>query len=113
MFLHGNGERGDAKADLDYVLTNGPLYEAWIQKRDLPFIIIAPQLPMYGMDEKADYLKRRTRAQIPVRLEHGVPDRPPDVPRPGESRQTRNEPLSRRGRTDRRTQVNPPGCSRD
>jgi len=78
MFLHGNGERGDAKADLDYLLVNGPLYEAWIQKRDLPFIIIAPQLPMYGMDQKADYLKKRTRAQIPTRLERGVPERPPE-----------------------------------
>ena len=78
MFLHGNGERGDAKADLDYLLKNGPLYEAWIQKRDLPFIIVAPQLPMYGMDAKADYLKKRTRAEIPARLEHGVPARPPE-----------------------------------
>jgi pimeloyl-ACP methyl ester carboxylesterase len=78
LFLHGNGERGDAKADLDYLLKNGPLYEAWIQKRDLPFIIIAPQLPMYGMDEKADYLKKRTRAEIPRRLDSGVPERPPE-----------------------------------
>jgi pimeloyl-ACP methyl ester carboxylesterase len=76
LFLHGNGERGDAKAELDYLLKNGPLYEAWIQKRDLPFIVIAPQLPMYGMDEKADYLKKRTRAEIPERLGTGVPDRP-------------------------------------
>lgn len=78
LFLHGNGERGDAKADLDYLLKNGPLYEAWIQKRDLPFIIVAPQLPMYGMDEKAEYLKKRTRAEIPKRLGSGVPDRPPE-----------------------------------
>ena len=78
LFLHGNGERGDAKADLDYLLKNGPLYEAWIQKRDLPFIIVAPQLPMYGMDEKAEYLKKRTRAEIPKRLENGVPERPPE-----------------------------------
>src|SRR5690606_38233927 len=40
LFLHGNGERGDGKYDLDYVLTHGPLYEAWVQKRDLPFIMI-------------------------------------------------------------------------
>jgi predicted peptidase len=82
LFLHGNGERGDAKADLDYLLKNGPLYEAWIQKRDLPFIVVAPQLPMYGMDEKADYLRKRTRAEIPVRLEHGVPERPPEFATP-------------------------------
>lgn len=76
LFLHGNGERGDGKADLDYLLKNGPLYEAWIQKRDLPFIIVAPQLPMYGRDEYADYLKHRTRTEIPTRLDVGVPPRP-------------------------------------
>jgi predicted peptidase len=82
LFLHGNGERGDAKADLDYLLKNGPLYEAWIQKRSLPFIVVAPQLPMYGMDAKADYLKHRTRAEIPVRLERGVPPRPEEFSTP-------------------------------
>jgi predicted peptidase len=76
LFLHGNGERGDAKADLDYLLKNGPLYEAWIQKRELPFIILAPQLPMYGQDEKAEYLKHRSREEIPMRLAEGVPPRP-------------------------------------
>jgi predicted peptidase len=76
LFLHGNGERGDAKAELDYLLQNGPLYEAWIQKRDLPFLIVVPQLPMYGRDATADYLRNRTRAQIPVRLAQGVPERP-------------------------------------
>jgi predicted peptidase len=50
LFLHGDGERGDGKAQLDFVLTHGPLYEAWIQKRDLPFLIISPQLPMFGRD---------------------------------------------------------------
>jgi predicted peptidase len=82
LFLHGNGERGDAKAELDYLLKNGPLYEAWIQKRDLPFIVIAPQLPMYGMDEKADYLEKRTRAEIPERLANGVPERPAEFATP-------------------------------
>jgi poly(3-hydroxybutyrate) depolymerase len=83
LFLHGNGERGDAKADLDYLLKNGPLYEAWVQKRDLPFIVVAPQLPMYGMDEKADYLRKRTRAEIPVRLEgDDVPERPAEFATP-------------------------------
>jgi predicted peptidase len=82
LFLHGNGERGDAKADLDYLLKNGPLYEAWIQKRELPFIVLAPQLPMYGMDAKADYLKKRTRAEIPERLANGVPARPAEFATP-------------------------------
>jgi hypothetical protein len=52
---------------------NGPLYEACIQKRDLPLIVVAPQLPMYGRDAYADYLKNRTRGEIPVRLAAGTP----------------------------------------
>ncbi len=75
LFLHGNGERGDGKGELDYVLAHGPLYEAWIQKRDLPFVILSPQLPMFGMGE-VDYIKNRTPAQIPKRLPNGVPARP-------------------------------------
>jgi predicted peptidase len=84
LFLHGNGERGDAREDLDYLLKNGPLYEAWIQKRALPFIVLAPQLPMYGQDEYASYLKHRSRTEIPVRLASGVPAREPrfDTPSP-------------------------------
>jgi predicted peptidase len=78
LFLHGNGERGDAKADLDFLLVNGPLYEAWIQKRDVPFVIVAPQLPMFGQDATADYLKHRTRDGIPERLAAGTPPRPPN-----------------------------------
>lgn len=77
LFLHGNGERGDAKAELDFLLVNGPLYEAWVQKRDLPFIIVAPQLPMYGQDAVADYLRNRPRDAIPQRLAVGTPARPP------------------------------------
>ena len=67
LFLHGNGERGDGKKDLDYVLVHGPLFEAWCQKRDLPFVIISPQLPMFGQGD-VDYIKNRNRAQIPERL---------------------------------------------
>ena len=33
IYLHGDGERGNGKEDLDYVLGYGPLYEAWIQKK--------------------------------------------------------------------------------
>jgi predicted peptidase len=75
MFLHGNGERGNGLDELDYVLIHGPLYEAWIQKKDLPFIMIVPQLHMFGLDKKIDYIGNRTRAQIPVRLAEGVPER--------------------------------------
>jgi len=76
LFLHGNGERGDGKAELDYVLIHGPLFEAWCQKRDLPLVIISPQLPMYDQGE-VDYIKKRTRAQIPQRLVNGINPYPP------------------------------------
>lgn len=82
LFLHGNGERGNAKDELDYVLIHGPLYEAWIQKRDLPFIMIVPQLPMYGMDEMAEYIRNRSKDDIPKRLDEGVPPRPEEFPTP-------------------------------
>jgi predicted peptidase len=75
LFLHGNGERGDGKGELDYVLAHGPLFEAWCQKRDLPFVIISPQLPMFSMGE-VDYIKNRSPAQIPRRLPEGINARP-------------------------------------
>lgn len=75
LFLHGNGERGNGTTELDFVMVHGPLYEAWIQKRDLPFIIIGPQLHMFGMDQYADYLADRTMDQLPKRFEKGVPER--------------------------------------
>lgn len=78
MFLHGNGERGNGKDELDFVLIHGPLYEAWIQRRDLPFIIISPQLPMFGLDTVGiDYLTNRNPEIIPKRLASGTPDRDP------------------------------------
>jgi predicted peptidase len=82
LFLHGDGSRGDGKAELDYVMRNGPLYEAWVQKRDLPFIIIAPQLPTYGREATVEFLKNRTRKDIPERLEQGVPPRPTEMATP-------------------------------
>ncbi|MCA0894367.1 carboxylesterase family protein [Microbulbifer agarilyticus] len=75
LFLHGNGERGDGRQDLDFVLMHGPLYEVWAQKRDLPFIIIAPQLHMFGMDKKFAYIANRSRDSIPSRQEQGTPER--------------------------------------
>ncbi len=77
MFLHGNGERGNGKDELDYAMVHGPLYEAWVQKRDLPFIMIVPQLPMFGMDKKGlGYIDHRDTSWIPRRLAEGVPPRP-------------------------------------
>ncbi len=61
MFLHGGGERGNGLDDLKYTLMHGPLMEAWIQGRDLPFIIINPQLPLFDRPEpKRDPLPERT-----------------------------------------------------
>ena len=76
LFLHGNGERGDGKAELDYVLKHGPLFEAWVQKKNLPFIIISPQMPMFDQGE-VSYIKNRTRAEIPQRLPAGINPYPP------------------------------------
>ena len=76
LFLHGNGERGDGKAELDYVLKHGPLFEAWAQKKDLPFVIISPQMPMYDQGE-VSYIKNRTPAEIPRRLPAGINPYPP------------------------------------
>ena len=45
LFLHGAGERGDGLADLEKVLAHGPLMESWVLRRDLPFVIVAPQAP--------------------------------------------------------------------
>lgn len=76
MFLHGNGERGNGKDELDFVKIHGPLYEAWIQKRDLPFIMIVPQLHMFDMDaDENSSLANRDTSIIPKRLKDGVPQR--------------------------------------
>lgn len=76
LFLHGDGERGNGTTELDYVMIHGPLYEVWVQKRDLPFIMIVPQMHMFGRDKLTKYIADRTTEDIPVRLENGVPERP-------------------------------------
>ncbi len=70
LFLHGGGERGDGLGDLDYVLDHGPLMEVWIQRRDLPFIILSPQLPIFSMSGQIE-----RPATKPQRLESGIPPR--------------------------------------
>jgi predicted peptidase len=82
MFLHGDGERGDAKKDLDWVLGHGPVYEAWIYKRDLPFVIVSPQLPLFGREKTVPYIRDRDPATLPRRQEDGVPPRPDEFPTP-------------------------------
>ena len=72
LFLHGNGERGNGLDELDYVLQHGPLREAWIQRRPLPFIIISPQLPLFG---EVGAVEHRGEDPKPARLETGVPER--------------------------------------
>ena len=74
LFLHGNGERGNGKDQLDFVLHHGPLYEAWIQKQDFPFIIVSPQLHMFDFD-KVGYIANRRKEDIPFRQIDGVPPR--------------------------------------
>ena len=85
LFLHGNGERGDAKEELAYTMVHGPLREAWIQGRDLPFVILQPQLAWYTRN------KPEERPTPPVRMS----DQPPP-PRNAGSRPTttmkRDEP---------------------
>ena len=67
LFLHGGGERGNAIEDLDQVLAHGPVAEAWIQGRDLPFIVISPQMPTF------DRPARRSDQPVPLRIEDGPP----------------------------------------
>ena len=72
LFLHGDGERGDGKGELDYVLMHGPLYEAWCQKRDLPFVIISPQLPMFGQADDRLHQEPHAGADSAAPARHGV-----------------------------------------
>ncbi len=80
LFLHGNGERGNGKDQLDFSLAHGPVFEAWVQRRDLPFIIIAPQLHMHGFDTLKSWMANRDINTYPKRLAEGVPPRAPKFP---------------------------------
>lgn len=74
MFLHGAGERGNGTDELDFILLHGPIGEAWIYKRDLPFVMIGPQLPGFGMTDQLAY---RDGVALPKRLDSGIPERRP------------------------------------
>lgn len=70
LFLHGSGERGDGRGDLEYTMIHGPVMEAWVQGRDLPFLIIQPQL------DAGDGNGRERDTQPPRRaLDGAIPDR--------------------------------------
>ncbi|PHQ59142.1 MAG: alpha/beta hydrolase [Maribacter sp.] len=71
LFLHGNGERGDGKEQLDYVFIHGPIFEAWVQKRKLPFVIVVPQLPIFGQGVH-NFITRRTLDIVPYPKEEGL-----------------------------------------
>ena len=76
LFLHGNGERGNGNEELPFTMAHGPIYEAWVQKRDLPFIIIQPQLQMHGFDSVPDnYFNTRDVKTYPKRLADSIPPR--------------------------------------
>lgn len=84
LYLHGSGERGDGREDLGRVLSHGPLHEAWIQKRDLPFVIVSPQLPVFGRTEQVEEGRSSGGRQPPGRLEEGTPPRYEICPPVGE-----------------------------
>ena len=79
LFLHGGGERGDGLADLDWVLCHGPLAEAWLQRRDLPFIILSPQLPLFDQVDQVSMRADFTRPDpaAPEIQPRPQADRPP------------------------------------
>ena len=77
LFLHGGGERGDGLEDLKYTLVHGPLMEAWIQGRDLPFLIINPQMPLFDRPQPQ-------RQPLPERSPEGTPPPRPYGNRPAQ-----------------------------
>jgi predicted peptidase len=75
LFLHGAGERGNGRDELERVLRHGPLFEAWIMRRDLPFVIVSPQLPVLGdppvsEEDATAAAPRRDPAGAPPRRAH-------------------------------------------
>lgn len=71
LFLHGNGERGDGKEQLDYVFIHGPIFEAWVQKRNLPFVLVVPQLPIFDQGVHG-FISNRILDIVPYPKEEGL-----------------------------------------
>ncbi|MEX2304511.1 MAG: dienelactone hydrolase family protein [Bryobacterales bacterium] len=94
LFLHGGGERGDGLEDLKYTLMHGPLMETWIQGRDLPFIIINPQMPLFDRPQPR-------RQPLPERAPEGTAP-----PRPYGDRSS--QPMARESVVEQRAPGSPP-----
>lgn len=92
LFLHGGGERGDGLNDLKYTLMHGPLMEAWVQGRDVPFIIINPQMPMFDRPQ-------RERPPLPERSPEGTAPPRPYGNRPSQPMAREAAPEEARNRT--------------
>lgn len=87
LFLHGSGERGDGRDDLEYTMIHGPVMEAWVQGRDLPFLIIQPQLDggeLNGRERSTAPPRRGADGSIPERLRGKRPDFPMKREEPGD-----------------------------
>ncbi|MEJ8566212.1 alpha/beta hydrolase-fold protein [Elongatibacter sediminis] len=111
LFLHGNGQRGDTPDDLDFVLRHGPLAEAWLHRRELPFVMISPQMPVWGQQEA---LEDRAKHPRPVRLESGTPERNYGYPSDWPIQRTSREKARKSAFSweDYRSDEFPPGWSR-
>ena len=76
LFLHGGGERGDGRADLEKVLLHGPLKEAWRKGRDLPFILISPQMPPRERPRAPRREEPRSERKLPLMSRKITGERP-------------------------------------
>ncbi|MBI1790914.1 MAG: prolyl oligopeptidase family serine peptidase, partial [Acidobacteria bacterium] len=84
LFLHGGGERGNGKSDLENTLKHGPIMEAWVRGRDLPFVLIGPQL--YTLQRDANAARPPARpagAAGPRPISRAMADEKPRFPAEG------------------------------
>jgi len=78
LYLHGTGERGDGQAELPHVLRYGPLHEAWLYRRALPFVMISPQLPLFNMHDHAKMRGNDPPPPEKLAADYTPPPRHPD-----------------------------------
>lgn len=72
MFLHGGGERGN---QIELVLRHGPIKEVVLKRRDLPFIIIAPQMPEFSEEEQKKQEAERAKREAEPKEEEDDDER--------------------------------------